>query len=219
MDLLSNHPNAYIRPSPTGNVMGGVTNSTRESIAILQSGGFDIIFIETVGVGQSEYIVRSMCDIFLLLYQPGSGDDLQGIKKGIIEIADFIAVTKDDGDNQKIVRDSISYIKNALSISKDKNIIVCSISAYTGKGIDELWDRLMSLFYGMTSNGQLLDLRLKQKEQWIKDIALNYITNDFNRYLKTKKELNISEKSIFALARNLNAEFMESGYENFTRDT
>ncbi len=146
MVRLAGSPAAYVRPSPSGGTLGGVARATREAILLCEAAGFDIIFVETVGVGQSEVMVAEMVDLFLLLLLPGAGDELQGIKKGVLELADVIAVTKADGDNLPRAREAARQIRSALRIleppSPHWRPPVLLTSARTGAGLQELWQAI-----------------------------------------------------------------------------
>ena len=143
MEDLSKNPMAFIRPSASGSVLGGVANKTREVMLLCEASGYDVIIIETVGVGQSEVEVKSMTDFFLLLMLAGAGDELQGIKKGIMEMADGLAITKADGDNIQQATAAQSEYQHALHLYPtpasgwNPNVLTCS--ALTGTGIDEIW--------------------------------------------------------------------------------
>jgi len=212
MEKLSIHPSAYIRPSPNSNSLGGVGNATRESILLCEAAGYNIIMIETVGVGQSEFLVRDMCDYFLLLAQPGSGDDLQGIKKGIIEIADFIAVTKMDGITKTAAKQSLDFLRNALAITKKKQNHLSAISSVSGYGVHELWTKIESKWKSDKTSGKLETLRIEQTRKWIKDIALHTLIESFKKSLTTvdnKKKL-----SPYFQAKQLINDFLKSNNEN-----
>src|SRR5690606_30151690 len=144
METLVNHPNAFIRPSPSGDSLGGVARKTRESIILCEAAGFDTILIETVGVGQSETTVHSMTDFFLLLKLAGAGDELQGIKRGIMEMADAIIINKADGENLKAAKLAKTEFNRALHLYPAKEsgwapkTLLCS--AIKNEGISEIWD-------------------------------------------------------------------------------
>ena len=143
MQLLANDPNAFVRPSPSHGVLGGIASKTREIILLCEAAGFDIIIVETVGVGQSEIAVHNMVDFFLLLMLAGAGDELQGMKKGIMEMADAIAINKADGDNLKASRRARAAYQNALHLFPitqsgwQPKVLTCS--ALTGESIDQVW--------------------------------------------------------------------------------
>ena len=147
---LSIHPDAFIRPSPSAGTLGGVARKTRETIILCEAAGFDTILVETVGVGQSETAVHSMVDFFLLLMLAGAGDELQGIKRGIMEMADLIAITKADGPNKLIAEGARVTYQNALHLFPPKpsgwkpQVLTCS--ALTNTGIKELWEIITGIY-------------------------------------------------------------------------
>lgn len=171
MEKLAADTNAFIRPSPTSGTLGGVALKTRETIVLCEAAGYEIIFVETVGVGQSEISVSSMVDFFLLLVLAGAGDELQGIKKGIMEIADAIAVTKADGDNVKpAIKAKAEYI-NALHLMPHPASgwipKVTSCSAQTGEGVKELW-KMIEQFVAFTKQNQWFEAnRAGQNVYWM----------------------------------------------------
>jgi LAO/AO transport system kinase len=149
MERLSREHDAFIRPSPAGRSLGGVANRTREAVLVAEAAGFDVILVETVGVGQSEYEVHSMTDLFVVLMQPGAGDELQGIKKGILELADFIVVNKADGDAERMARQSVMHYQNAMGFLNHSGFWtpeVLPVSSLEPRGIDSLWERIEAYF-------------------------------------------------------------------------
>lgn len=174
MAKLSTDPRAYIRPSPTAGTLGGVTKKTRETMALCEAAGFDVIIVETVGVGQSEIAVSDMVDIFLFLALPGAGDELQGIKKGIIEIADIIAVNKADGDNVKRATHAAAEYRSALHILTPPDAAwspsVHAISGLSNSGLDELWDDVTRHRNELTASGHFDERRRAQSVRWMHDM-------------------------------------------------
>ena len=172
MPELSIKKNAFIRPSPSGGELGGVARRTRESMILVEAAGYEIILIETVGVGQSETEVAEMVDLFLVLLQPSSGDELQGIKKGIIEIADLLIVNKEDEFKDEVVRTVADY-KNALNLlKKDKNSInkkIVKCSALNKTGIDEIWKIILNFKSLGNKKGWIKEKRSKQLAKWMWD--------------------------------------------------
>lgn len=170
MDQLSADLNAFIRPSPSAGVLGGVARATRETIVILEAAGFDTVLVETVGTGQSETMVADMVDFFLVLMLPGAGDELQGIKKGILELADMVAVNKADVFEQKL-KQAVNGYKSALHIMSDASpnwhppVVTCS--GLTGQGIGELWERIEKHRRLMTDNGERGARRENQRLTWL----------------------------------------------------
>jgi LAO/AO transport system kinase len=173
MERLSSDPNAFIRPSPSGDSLGGVARKTRETILLTEAAGYDIVLIETVGVGQSEIAVHSMTDLFLLLLLPGAGDELQGIKRGIVEMADLLAVNKADGDRIKLANQARAHYLNAVHLLPLKpsgwapQVLACS--AEQGVGIAELWSAIESFREKTTQNGYLQQNRRQQAAYWLKE--------------------------------------------------
>lgn len=174
MARLAVHPNAYIRPSPTSGTLGGVTRKTRETMALVEAAGFDVIIVETVGVGQSEVAVADMVDFFLVLLLPGGGDDLQGIKKGIIEIADMIAINKADGENVARAGAAAAEYRNALHILAPQSATwsppVITISGATNKGLDELWSKVIQHRDLTQASGEFDERRQRQAVAWMRDM-------------------------------------------------
>ncbi len=190
MDTLSNNPKAYIRPTPTSGSLGGVAQSTRETITLCEAAGFDTILIETVGVGQSETAVHSMVDFFLLLMLAGAGDELQGIKRGIMEMADSIAINKSDSGNEEAAKRAKSEFKNALHLfpPTDSGWIprVTTCSAYHNKGIDEVWS-IIDEFIRHTKTKGLFDAKRKQQAVYWLEESIN---QELHRKFYENKELN-----------------------------
>tara|TARA_B100001013_G_scaffold208656_1_gene126732 strand:+ start:35 stop:1012 length:978 start_codon:yes stop_codon:yes gene_type:complete len=172
MQQLSVKKNAYIRPSPSRGELGGVARRTRESMILVEAAGYEIILIETVGVGQSETEVAEMVDIFLVLLQPSSGDELQGIKKGIIEIADLLVVNKEDEFKEEVIRTVADY-KNALSLLKrDANSFITQVakcSALNKTGIEGIWKIILHFKDLGNKKGWIKNKRSKQLVKWIWD--------------------------------------------------
>lgn len=173
MDTLSNNPNAYIRPTPTSGSLGGVAQSTRETITLCEAAGFDTILIETVGVGQSETAVHSMVDFFLLLMLAGAGDELQGIKRGIMEMADAIAINKADSGNEGSAKRAMTEYKNALHLfpPTESGWIpkVTTCSAYHNKGIDNVWDIVAEYIRHTKTKGYFDNKRKEQAVYWLEE--------------------------------------------------
>jgi len=183
MEQLSIHPNAYIRPSPTTGALGGVARKTRETIILCEASGFDTILIETVGVGQSETAVHAMTDFFLLLMLAGSGDELQGIKRGIMEMADMIAITKADGANKIFAENARVIFENAIHFFPKKpsgwKPQVHSCSARTNTGISELWDIIMEYETFTKNSGYFERFRKEQAVKRMHDTIIEYLNNSF----------------------------------------
>jgi LAO/AO transport system kinase len=200
MEDLSRYENAFIRPSPSGGTLGGVARKTRESILICEAAGFDIILIETVGVGQSEVTVRSMVDFFLLMILPGGGDELQGIKKGVMELADAIVINKSDGDNQTTAKvtkqeyeQAVHYIQPATPGWFTKVLLA---SAVNNTGIDEIWDEVKAFEAKLKELGGFEDRRKKQTLEWMYSMINEGLKNEFYQSKKISDTLSEIENKI-----------------------
>ncbi len=171
MEKLSVAPNAFIRPSPSGGTLGGVARMTRETLLVCEAAGFDVIIVETVGVGQSETTVASMVDFFLVLMLAGAGDELQGIKKGVLELADAVAINKADGDNiEKAEKARQSYeialhLLNPVSPTWSPPVLTCS--ALTMNGVDTLWETIQNHRQKLSATGELEKNRRRQALAWM----------------------------------------------------
>lgn len=170
MEVLSQQANAFIRPSPSGGALGGVAQKTREAMLLCEAAGYDVILVETVGVGQSEYEVAGMVDFFLVLMLPNAGDELQGIKKGILELADGIAVNKADGSNLVLAQQTQRHYKNALGILQHNNfwhpeVVLCS-ALEKGK-IDHIWEMIEDFKQKSQEIGHFTKNRAIQNKEWM----------------------------------------------------
>lgn len=183
MNNLSVNPNAFIRPSPTAGVLGGVNRLTRESILICEAAGFDTILVETVGVGQSETVVASMVDFFLVLMLPGAGDDLQGIKRGVVEVADLLVINKADGNNKTQATAACNDYTHALALltakDADWNPSVLKCSAMLNQGLDEIWQQILAHHNIHQANGEFEEKRVQQKQYWLDSAIEQQLINDF----------------------------------------
>ncbi len=221
MEKLSANPDAFIRPSPSAGTLGGVARKTRESIVLCEAAGFDVIIVETVGVGQSETAARSMVDFFLLLQLPGAGDELQGIKRGIMEMADAIFINKAEADNMNKAKLAAAEIKNALHLMPAHQsgwiVEVGLCSALTNSGIDAVWNCIsnyvhttqQSVFF--TNNRQ--EQEVKRFQQAITDILLANFKSlpDVNELsLGLEKKVYQSQLSPYAAAQEIVRKFYES---------
>jgi LAO/AO transport system kinase len=202
MDTLSNNPNAYIRPTPTSGSLGGVAQSTRETITLCEAAGFDTILIETVGVGQSETAVHSMVDFFLLLMLAGAGDELQGIKRGIMEMADSIAINKADSGNEEAAKRAKAEFKNALHLfpPTESGWIpkVTTCSAYHNKGIDEVWSIIDEYIRHTKAKGYFDANRKQQAVYWLEES----INQELHRKFYENEELNTMLQSFREQVQN-----------------
>ena len=187
---LSKNSNAFIRPSPTSGTLGGVNKKTRETILLCEAAGYDIILIETVGIGQSEISISEMVDFCLLLLISGGGDELQGIKKGVLELADMVAINKSDGDNIESAKISAIEYKNALRIFKPKDTKdtwqtpVLTISSLKNIGLEELWSQINERLKGLKISGKLKDNRLLQQKKWMWEIVENRLLKNIRSRLE-----------------------------------
>jgi LAO/AO transport system kinase len=171
MTRLSAEDDAFIRPSPSSGTLGGVAAKTREAMLLCEAAGFDVVLVETVGIGQSETAVCDMTDFFLALMLPGAGDELQGIKKGLVELADMIAVNKADGDNIKRAKTAAAEYKAALHILAPRSEHwappVVTYSALTGDGIEALWTKILDHRRAMQASGDFAARRREQQVKWM----------------------------------------------------
>jgi len=193
MENLVKEKNAFIRPSPTGGSLGGVAKKTKETIILCEAAGFDMILIETVGVGQSETIVHSMVDFFLLLKLAGAGDELQGIKRGIMEMADAIVINKADNDNIKNAELAKNEFKRALHLypQKENNWQpqVTTCSALNNKGIKEVWNIISEFIQLTKSNKSFEKNRKNQNKNWLLETVDQQLKNDFYQHPKVQEKL------------------------------
>ncbi|MDY8134109.1 methylmalonyl Co-A mutase-associated GTPase MeaB [Aquimarina sp. 2201CG5-10] len=214
MESLVRSPDAFIRPSPSGNSLGGVAQKTRESIILCEAAGYDIIIIETVGVGQSETAVHSMVDFFLLLKLAGAGDELQGIKRGIIEMADAIVINKADGDNLKRAREAKNQFRKALHLyplaqsSWSPEVLTCS--ALEKQGIEEIWDLILKYLDITSKNGFFEENRVQQNKFWLLQTIEEQLKTNFYNHPQIKDSIQSQIKAVqqhkitpFAAARHL----------------
>ncbi len=197
METLSVHPDSFIRPSPSAGSLGGVARKTRETIILCEAAGFDKIFVETVGVGQSETAVHSMVDFFLLIQLAGTGDELQGIKRGIMEMADGIVINKADGSNIEKAKLAANHFKNALHLFPTPDSgwepKVLTYSGFYGLGIKEIWDMIYEYFDFVKSNGYFEYRRNEQAKYWMYEtinehLRDNFYNNDTIKSMLAEKE-------------------------------
>lgn len=214
MEKLSLEKNAFIRPSPSAGSLGGVARKTRETIVLCEAAGYDNIFVETVGVGQSETAVHSMVDFFLLIQLAGTGDELQGIKRGIMEMADGIVINKCDGDNVERAKLAASQFRNALflfppSPSRWKPEVI-TYSGYYNQGIDVVWDMIERYFAYVKKTGYFEKKRNEQAKYWMMETIDEQLRNNFYsvpevKALLQQKELRVlnNEQSSFTAAKEV----------------
>ncbi|MEQ8766582.1 MAG: methylmalonyl Co-A mutase-associated GTPase MeaB [Planctomycetota bacterium] len=185
MDRLAQLEGAFIRPSPSAATLGGVARRTRETMLLCEAAGFDVVIVETVGVGQSETVVADMVDCFVLLLLPGAGDELQGIKRGILEIADLLAINKADGDRLPLAREAareygaaLRYLRPRLESWKPKTLLV---SAKTGDGMAELWAEVEAHHQALRASGELENHRRAQLRRWMWSLIDESLLHIFRR--------------------------------------
>jgi LAO/AO transport system kinase len=214
METLCSDPNAFIRPSPSAGSLGGVARKTRETIFLCEAAGFNTIFIETVGVGQSETAVHSMVDFFLLLMLAGAGDELQGIKRGIMEMADLIAITKADGDNIQKADLAKAQYENALHLFPPVDSgwapLVRTCSSVTKMGLQEIWEDMLDYMQFAKKNNYFFNRRLKQSTFWMHQTILDSLKDDFYNNPLVKDTLKSAEMDLidgkissFSAAKNV----------------
>jgi LAO/AO transport system kinase len=197
---LSMNENAFIRPSPAGDSLGGVARKTRESIVLCEAAGFDTIIVETVGVGQSETAVHSMTDFFLLLLLPGAGDEIQGIKRGIVEMADLIAVNKADGERETLAKQAQAFYKNALHLLPPKpshwtpQVLTCS--ALSKLNIANIWQLIFDYQRFTTENNFFTENRKAQSTYWLHESIEHALKKQFYEDPSVKKHLLAIEKQV-----------------------
>ena len=202
MESLSVDPMAFIRPSPNAGSLGGVARKTRESILLCEAAGYDVIIVETVGVGQSETAVHSMVDFFLLLMLAGAGDELQGIKRGIMEMADALTITKADGDNINKSKLAVGDYKRAIHLfpAKTNNWIpkVLTCSAYENTGIEDVWETINSFVNHCVCNNTFEENRKKQAQFWLHESIQEQLGNYFYQKPEVKKLLPQLEEEVLS---------------------
>ncbi len=202
MPRLATDPAAYVRPSPTSGALGGVARMTRETMLLCEAAGFDVVLVETVGVGQSEILVAGMVDFFLALMLPGAGDELQGIKKGLIELADMIAINKADGDNRLRAEQAARHYGNALGIiepaTPDWRPPVVTLSAIEGTGIDAIWEAIERHRRTVEASGELMRRRREQMIRWFRSLLDERLRQAFRHDPTVAARLAEAERAVAA---------------------
>ena len=197
---LAQHPDAFIRPSPSSGILGGVARKTRETMLICEAAGFDVIIVETVGVGQSETMVSSMVDLFLLLLLPNAGDELQGIKKGVLELADLVVVNKSDGKQESLAKTAQSeYRKARHLLPSSKNTWVPQIlrcSALEKRGLNEIWEEAGKFREVLQDSGEWEKQRQKQSKKWMWSMVEEGLLKNFHNYPDIQKQITKLEKEV-----------------------
>jgi len=200
MEELARNENAFIRPSPSGGSLGGVSKATRGTIILCEAAGFDVIFVETVGVGQSEIAVHGMVDFFLLLMLAGAGDELQGIKRGIMEMADALVINKADGENVKNANRARLEYQNALHLfppNENKwypKVETCS--ALDGRGIEKVWNLIESHQKQLSESGHFQSKRQQQAQEWMHEIIRDKVYTDFYNHPTIREVLPAMEQRV-----------------------
>ena len=200
MEKLSQEPNAYIRPSPAGASVGGVARRTRETMLFCEAAGFDVIVVETVGAGQSETALRSMVDFFLLLQLPGAGDELQAMKKGIVEMADLILINKAEGENRpraELARaeqnTALHYLQSATPGWKTETALC---SGLTGEGVPEAWQQIERFYRELEPKGQIARRRQQQALDWLTDLIQDELRRSFYQDPRVTEQLPGVQKAL-----------------------
>ncbi|XP_069487326.1 methylmalonic aciduria type A protein, mitochondrial isoform X1 [Ambystoma mexicanum] len=222
MTELSRDMNAYIRPSPTQGTLGGVTRTTNEAILLCEGGGYDIVLVETVGVGQSEFAVADMVDMFVLLLPPAGGDELQGIKRGIIEMADLVVITKADGDllvpARRIQAEYVSAMKLLRKRSQLWKPQVMRISVKNGEGIPEIWKKMREFHEVMLSSSELVSKRRRQQKVWMWNLIQENVLEHFKNHSAVRGRIPLLEKEVLngVLSPGHAADLLLKAYVNKT---
>jgi LAO/AO transport system kinase len=200
MEELTRNTSAFIRPSPSGGTLGGVARRTREAMLACEAAGYDVVIVETVGVGQSETAVSDMVDLFMLLLLPGGGDELQGIKKGIVELADLIVVNKADGALINAARHAVAEYRHALALlrspSKDWKVPVLTCSAATRLGIPEVWETIGRYRTTLSASGALDARRAEQARAWMWSEIAETLTDAFRHHPAVRADLAAAERAV-----------------------
>ncbi|MBO9700206.1 MAG: methylmalonyl Co-A mutase-associated GTPase MeaB [Sporocytophaga sp.] len=196
MEKLSSHPNAFIRPSASGGMLGGVASRTQEAILLCEAAGFNLIFIETVGVGQSEVKISELTDLVLLLLVSGTGDELQTLKKGIMEVADIFIVSKTDGENMERALEYANAIKQSLSYFSKDSVKVFNCSSETQYGLAELWSYIKDAENISRNNGSLNQKRRQQNYFWLVGIIDQMLHNEFYKNEEVQKNFLTMKDSV-----------------------
>ena len=200
METLSVHPRAFIRPSPSAGSLGGVARKTRETIVLCEAAGYNNLFVETVGVGQSETAVHSMVDFFLLIQIAGAGDELQGIKRGIMEMADAIAINKADGDNVERAKIQAAEFQNALHLfplpPSGLTPQVTTYSGYYNLGVEKLWEIIDGYFLFVKNNGYFQEKRKQQEKYWMYETINDHLKSNFYSNPDVAKLLDIKQEMV-----------------------
>lgn len=209
MQALSRNPAAFIRPSPSGTALGGVAQSTREAMLLCEAAGYDVVIVETVGIGQSQVAVAGMVDFFLLMLLPGGGDELQGIKKGVVELADCLLVNKADGPTAEVAERTRAEYASALqvirSLSSNWSPPVLSASALTGHGVAEVWETVLAHRKKFEDSGELELRRRRQARDWMWSLLEDGLQSAFRSHPEVASEIAALEAAVEARETTPNA--------------
>ena len=200
MNLLAKDPSAFVRPSPSSGKLGGVASKTRETILICEAAGYDVIIVETVGVGQSETIVSSMVDFFMLLLLPNAGDELQGIKKGVLELADLVVVNKSDGKQELLAKISEAEFRKALQLlTPSRNswkVQILRCSALKKKGMEKIWKTILEFREVLQKSGEWQKQRSNQTGKWLWSMVEEGLLTKFRKHNNIHKQIRKMEKEV-----------------------
>ncbi|MCH8891242.1 MAG: methylmalonyl Co-A mutase-associated GTPase MeaB, partial [Myxococcales bacterium] len=200
MERLAQQAGAFIRPSPSGGSLGGVAERTREAILVCEAAGYDVVIVETVGIGQSEVSVRSMVDFFLVLLQPGAGDELQGIKKGVLELADSLVVNKADSAQLEAAERCAGEYARALGLLRAQSPNwaprVLMVSSLQGTGIDAVWETIMEHMAALESSGERQALRKEQARQWMWSLVEEGLRSSFRAHPDVSGQIDALEQAV-----------------------
>jgi LAO/AO transport system kinase len=205
MERLAQSPKAFIRPTPSGGSLGGVAHRTRETLLLSEAAGYDVVLIETVGIGQSEVSVASMVDFFLVLLLPGGGDELQGIKKGVLELADALVVNKADGAGKDMAERTRADYASALQLiragSSGPRPPVFTVSSVSGEGIDAVWEAVQEHHARARSSGELQAKRREQARAWMWSLVEEGLGNSFRSHPVVRQKIASFEREVEELKR------------------
>jgi LAO/AO transport system kinase len=199
MELLSREPDAYIRHSPSQGTLGGVAQKTRETMVLCEAAGYDVVLVETVGVGQSEYQVAAMVDFFMEMMLPNAGDELQGIKKGIIELADALVVNKADGESINLAQQTQRHYQNALHLLKPNSFWtqqVVSCSAQNNEKIDAVWSMVSDFYRQALANNAFANNRSQQNKDWMQSLLFELLEQKLMANPAVKTMLPLLQKKV-----------------------
>jgi len=199
MEELSRREEAFIRPTPASGALGGVAQKTRETMLLCEAAGYDVILVETVGVGQSEYQVAGMVDFFMVLMLPGGGDELQGIKKGIMELADALVINKADGDSERLAAMTQRQYSSAMSLLRHNSFWtprVMTCSALTSTNIDAVWDMVLEYYVEAAQRGAFLGKRTRQNLDWMHQLLHEMLLLKLSQNTKVKAVLPALEEAV-----------------------